>query len=81
MKYKQNPRRWQFMSLRSKLLQLAVLPFAVSGLVVATQMLAYTWIAVIMPKSAWTILVVAIPAKVWYGVWLATLNKGTQAVV
>ncbi len=57
MKYKQNPRRWQFMSLRSKLLQLAVLSFAVSGLVVATQMLAYTWIAVIMPKSAWTILV------------------------
>lgn len=56
MKYKRNSSRWQFMSLRSKLLLLAVLSFAISDLVVVTQMLAYTWIAAIIPKSAWVIL-------------------------
>lgn len=56
MKYKRNPSRWQFIPLTSKLLLLAVLSFAISGMVFSTQMLANTWIAVIMPESIWTIL-------------------------
>lgn len=56
MKYKRNPNRWQFIPPGKKLLLLAVLAFAISGMMFATQILADTWIVAIMPKSTWVIL-------------------------
>lgn len=56
MKYSRNPTRWRFMSFGQRLLLIAFLCFSVSGMVLATQILASTWIAALIPQIVWAVL-------------------------
>lgn len=56
MKYSRNPTRWRFLFFAQGLLRIALLCFSVSGMVLATQMLASTWIAALIPQAVWVVL-------------------------